>query len=173
MSEKQICDKAQELVNISIKLHNKKNPKDQDLVSFFKEHLKELYNTEYCDSIICKYCYYLAKAGYEIKLDNKRFEIIDYNSDEYMEYTSKIINERPKNYNELQNVARITAQKIIKMYQSKKYCNHSYKEYLENSLPKSKYTNREKVIIEVGIIHHITHKNYDIDSTSPLILSKF
>lgn len=73
MTEKQICDKAKELVNISIELHIKKTLKNYDLLSFFKEHLKELYDTDYCNIIISKYCYYLGKARYEIKLDNKRF----------------------------------------------------------------------------------------------------
>ena len=173
MTEKQICNKANELVEISINLYNKKTLKNYDLLSFFKEYLNDLYDSEYYDCIISKYCSYLAKAGYEIRIDTDKFDIIDYNSNEYSEYILKLISKRPKNYNELQNVARITAQKIISMYQSKKYCNQSFKDYLEYTIPKSKYTNNEKVIIEVGVVHHITHKHYDIYNTSPLVLNKF
>ena len=173
MTEKQICNKANELVEISINLHNKKSLKKYDLLSFFKEYLKDLYDSEYCNCIISKYCSYLAKAGYEIRIDTDKFDIIDYNSNEYIKYTLDLISKRPKNYNELQNVARITAQKIISMYQSKKFCNQSFKDYLENTIPKSQYTNRERIIIEVGTVHHITHKHYDIDNTDPLVLSKF
>ena len=36
MTEKQICNKANELVEISINLHNKKSLKKYDLLSFFK-----------------------------------------------------------------------------------------------------------------------------------------
>lgn len=173
MTEQQINLEAKKLVKTSIELHKKKILGKVDLLSFFKEHLKELYDSEYYNYIIMKYCSLLAQAGYEIMIDTDHFDIIDYNSDEYYRYVDELLSKRPKNYDKLQEETKFAAQKIIKLYKSKKYVDKSFQDYLDYTMPKSKYNNREKSIIEVSAIHFITHANYDINSTNPLILSKF
>lgn len=173
MNQTQINKIASQLVETTINLHNKKTLSKYSLNNFFKEYLKDYLKEDYYNSIIIKYCSVLAKRGYEIMLDTERFEIIDYNSYEYENYVNKILESLPKNYDELQRVAKKTAEKIIKRYNSKKYINYSFKDYLESSIPNSNYTSQELVSIEVGTVHFITQYYYDINNTNPLILSKF
>lgn len=172
MTEKQVYNKARELVNITIDLHKKKLLGKTSLLKFFKEHLKELYDSKYCNHIIKQYCRLLAETGYEIMIDTDHFDIINYYSYKYQKYTNELLSKRPKNYDELQEVAKLSATKIIKMYKSKKYINQSFQTYLDNVIPQ-KYTSIEKTTIEVGTVHYITENYYDIDNTSPLVLSKF
>lgn len=173
MTEKQINEKARKLVKTSIELHKKKLLGKITLLDFFKEHLKDLYDSKYYNRIIIKYCSLLAQAGYEIMIDTDYFNIINYDSYEYQLYTEKLLSKRPKNYDELQREAKIIAQKIITLYKSKTYIDKSFQDYLNYTIPKSKYNNHERIIIEVNAVSHLTHKHYDIDNTNPLVLSKF
>lgn len=173
MTERQVNQEARKLVKTSIELHKKKLLGKTDLLSFFKEHLKDLYNTEYYNSIIIKYCNLLSIAGYEIMIDTEHFDIIDYNSYEYEKYVDELLSKRPKNYNKLQEEAKLTAQRIIKLYKSKTYADKSFQDYLDCTIPKSKYSKRERLIIEINAVSQLTYKHYDIDNTNPLILSKF
>ena len=173
MTERQVNQEARKLVKTSIELHKKKLLGKTDLLSFFKEHLKDLYNTEYYNSIIIQYGSLLAKAGYEIMIDTEYFDIIDYNSYEYEKYVDELLSKRPKNYNKLQEEAKLTALKIIKLYKSKTYQDKSFQDYLDYTIPKSKYNKRERLIIETNAVSQLTYKHYDIDNTNPLILSKF
>ncbi len=173
MTEKQINEKARKLVKTSIELHKKKLLGKITLLDFFKEHLKDLYDSKYYNRIIIKYCSLLAKAGYEIMIDTEHFDIIDYNSYEYEKYVDELLSKRPKNYNKLQEEAKLTALKIIKLYKSKTYQDKSFQDYLDYTIPKSKHNKRERLIIETNAVSQLTYKHYDIDNTNPLILSKF
>ena len=173
MTEREINEEARKLVKTSIELHKKELLGKTDLLSFFKEHLKDLYNTEYYNSIIIKYCSLLSTAGYEIMIDTDHFNIINYNSYEYQKYVDDLLSKRPKNYDKLKEEAKIVAKKIIKLYKSKTYADKSFQDYLDNIIQISKYNSREKSIIEVNAVHYITQAKYDIDSTTPLVLSKF
>lgn len=173
MTDKQITQIARKLVKTSIQYHKKGKLGKKDMLTFFKEELNELYDSDYYNYIIMQYCSLLAQSGYEIMIDTDHFDIIDYNSYEYERYVDDLLSKRPKNYEKLQEEAKIAAQKIIKLYKSKKYVDKSFKDYLSYTMPKSKYSSREKSIIEVNAIHFITHANYDINSTNPLVLSKF
>lgn len=129
-------------------------------------------NNEIYYSIIIEYCRLLAESGYEIKIDTDNFDIMDYNSMDYELYIESILNKLPKNYDELQNIAKQTASKIIKRYKSKKYINQSFQKYLDSVIPE-KYTLQEKITIEVSTVHYITQNYYDISNTDPFILNKF
>ena len=173
MTETKIIEEAKKLVKTSIEFHKKELLGKTDLLSFFKEHLKDLYNSEYYNSIIIKYCSLLAQSGYEIMIDTDHFDIINYNSYEYQRYVDDLLSKRPKNYDKLKEEAKIVAQQIIKLYKSKTYIDKSFQDYLDNIIQTSKYNSREKSIIEVNAVHYITHAKYDINSTNPLVLSKF
>lgn len=173
MTDKQITQIARKLVKTSIQYHKKGKLGKKDMLTFFKEELNELYDSDYYNYIIMQYCSLLAQSGYEIMIDTDHFDIIDYNSYEYERYVDELLSKRPKNYNKLQEEAKLTAKKIIRLYKSKTYQDKSFKDYLEYTMPKTKYNSREKSIIEVNAIHFITHANYDINDTNPLVLSKF
>lgn len=173
MTEKQINEKARKPVKTSIELHKKKLLGKNDLLSFFKEHLKDLYNLEYYKSIIIQYGNLLAKAGYEIMIDTDHVYIIDYNSYEYEIYVDELLSKRPKIYNKLREETKQTELKIIKLYKNKTYQDKSFQDYLDYTIPKSKYNKRERIIIETNAIIQSTYKHSDIDNTNPLILSKF
>lgn len=173
MTETKIIEEAKKLVKTSIELHKKELLGRTDLLSFFKEHLKDLYNTEYYNSIIIKYCSLLSTAGYEIMIDTDHFNIINYNSYEYQKYVDELLSKRPKNYDKLKEEAKLTAQRIIKLYKSKTYVDKSFQDYLNYTIPKSKYSKRERLIIETNAVSQLTYKHYDIDNTNPLVLSKF
>lgn len=173
MTETKIIEEAKKLVKTSIELHKKELLGRTDLLSFFKEHLKDLYNTEYYNSIIIKYCNLLSIAGYEIMIDTDHFNIINYNSYEYQRYVDDLLSKRPKNYDKLKEEAKLTALKIIKLYKSKTYQDKSFQDYLDYTIPKSKYNKRERLIIETNAVSQLTYKHYDIDNTNPLVLSKF
>lgn len=96
MTERQVNQEARKLVKTSIELHKKKLLGKTDLLSFFKEHLKDLYNTEYYNSIIIKYCNLLSTVGYEIMIDTDHFNIINYNSYEYQRYVDDLLSKHHK-----------------------------------------------------------------------------
>lgn len=173
MTETKIIEEAKKLVKTSIELHKKELLGKTDLLSFFKEHLKDLYDSEHYNSIIIKYCNLLATAGYEIMIDTEHFDIIDYNSYEYEKYVDDLLSKRPKNYDKLKEEAKLTAQRIIKLYKSKTYTDKSFQDYLDYTIPKSKYNKRERLIIETNAVSQLTYKHYDINNTNPLVLSKF
>lgn len=172
MNKKQVVVIAKKLVNTSIGLHKKKKLSKYSLNQFFNSYLKEFIDTDYYNYIIHEYCRILAEKGYEIKIDTEHFDIINFNSREYKFYIEELLSKLPKNYDELQKVAKLSATKIIKMYKTKKYINQSFQEYLDNVIP-IKYTSKEKTTIQVGTVHYLTQNYYDIDNTNPLVLNKF
>ena len=102
-------------------------------------------------------------------IDTEHFDIIDYNSYEYEKYVDELLSKRPKNYNKLQEEAKLTALKIIKLYKSKTYQDKSFQDYLDYTIPKSKYNKRERLIIEINAVSQLTYKHYDIDYVKPLV----
>ena len=173
MTDKQITQMARKLVKTSIQYHKKGKLGKKDMLTFFKEELNELYDSDYYNYIIMQYCSLLAQSGYEIMIDTDHFDIIDYNSYEYERYVDELLRKRPKNYNKLQEEAKLTAQKIIRLYKSKTYQDKSFQDYLDYTIPKSIYNKRERIIIETNAVSQLTYKHYDIDNTNPLVLSKF
>ena len=62
-----------------------------NVIDFF-EQLDMGINEKDYNKFLIYYCRILSKKGYEIKIDTNLFDIIDYNSDEYIDYWEKIHN---------------------------------------------------------------------------------
>jgi len=90
MRQNKIVESAKLLVDITIKKHKEGLLGKERMSKFIKKHLpKEIKSNDY-DKILHLYNKHLAKKGYEIKKDIIKFDIIDYNSDEYQLYIKEI-----------------------------------------------------------------------------------
>lgn len=83
MKRNETLEYARLLVDITINKHKKKLLGKETMSTFMKSNLpSELKLNDY-NKILHLYNKYLAKAGYEIRKDITKFDIIDYNSNEY------------------------------------------------------------------------------------------
>lgn len=90
MKEDTLIKIAETLVKITIRKHKDKLLGTENMSNFIKNNLPieiEIYDY---NSILHLYNKYLAKEGYEIKKDITRFDIINYNSEEYQLYINKL-----------------------------------------------------------------------------------
>ena len=89
MKETLLIEAAKSLVEITIKKHKEKLLGKEKMSIFIKNNLKEKLTEENHNKILHLYNRYLAKKGYEIKKDITKFDIINYNSEEYELYMNK------------------------------------------------------------------------------------
>jgi len=92
MKEDTLIKLAETLVKITIRKHKDKLLGTENMSNFIKNNLPmgiEIYDY---NSILHLYNKYLAKEGYEIKKDISRFDIINYNTEEYILYISSLSN---------------------------------------------------------------------------------
>lgn len=174
MSYKQIESKAMDLVNITIEQHNQNKLGKETMKDFFENNLGiNSSNKNYYD-ILCLYPGYLAQAGYEIKIGTQYFDVIDYTSDEYEYYCYEKYKKQPSNYNELQNISKKLAKKIIHIYRfDKSFKEKDYNEYCSTLLSTLNNNKKEKNIILANIPTYLAKQCYSILETNPLILGKF
>lgn len=174
MNYKQIESKAMDLVNITISQHNQNQLGKETMKDFCENNLGINSNNNNYYDILCLYPSYLARAGYEIKRGTQYFEIIDYTSPEYEDYCQKNDKKLPSNYNELQNISKKLAKKIIYIYRfNKNFREKNYNDYCSYVLSTLKISKREKITILAGIPTYLARQYYSILETKPLILSKF
>lgn len=170
MKVKKVNEIASNLVEKTIKLHKQNKLNNKSLIVYLNDELSD-YDQDYYYLILNYFCKYLSENGYEIKSDTNHFDIINYNSNEYIEYINLLRRNLPKNYNELRIKSIKYCDNLIAKY-SKDTIKHSYTEYLNSVIPNT-YDENEKAIIEVNIVSRITEKHYDICRTEPLLLEKF
>lgn len=92
MKEKEIINVAKRLVNITITKHNENTLGNEKISTFIKRNLpKNIKESDY-NNILHLYNKFLAKEGYEIRKDITKFDIINYNKEEYLLYISSLIN---------------------------------------------------------------------------------
>lgn len=89
--KEQIISKSNELVDLCINYHKKGMLGKMNIIDFFEQLDMGINENDYNKILIC-YCRILSKKGYEIKFNTNLFDIINYNSDEYIDYWEKIIN---------------------------------------------------------------------------------
>ena len=89
MTEKSLIELTQRLIAITIKKHKQKLLGKDNMSTFIKNNIDKNITEENYNKILHLYNNYLAKEGYEIKKDITKFDIINYNSEEYNEYLSK------------------------------------------------------------------------------------
>lgn len=89
MKEETLNDIAKKLVHITIEKHKDKKLCKEKMSTFIKNNLPIGIEINEYNSILHLYNKYLAKEGYEIKKDITKFDIINYNTEEYQTYTSK------------------------------------------------------------------------------------
>ena len=81
-----IKKEAKALVDLTIKMHKEKLLGKEKLSTFIKNNLtKELEDNDY-NELLHYYNRFLSEEGYEIKQDIKKFDIINYTSEEYENY---------------------------------------------------------------------------------------
>ena len=81
---------ARKLVNITIEKHNNNLLGREKMSSFINNILSIQITNKERNYIMYMYSRYLAKEGYEITRDINKFDIIDYNSEEYQIYINNI-----------------------------------------------------------------------------------
>lgn len=89
MKEEILIETSKSLVDITIEKHKKRLLGRETMSTFIKNNLNTNINEEQYNQILHLYSRYLAKEGYEIKKDITKFDIINYNSEEYQEYINK------------------------------------------------------------------------------------
>lgn len=89
MKKEILIEKAKRLVCITIEKHKQKLLGREKMSTFIKNNLNKDITEEHYNKILHLYNKYLAKAGYEIRKDINKFDIINYNSEEYLEYIRK------------------------------------------------------------------------------------
>lgn len=89
MKKSLLIEAAKSLVEITIKKHKEKLLGRENMSIFIKKNLKEKLTEENYNKILHLYNRYLASKGYEIKKDITKFDVINYNSEEYELYINK------------------------------------------------------------------------------------
>lgn len=90
MKETEVIAYAKYLVDITIQKHKEKLLGKEKMSKFIKDNLTyNIIDKDY-NNILHLYNKYLAKEGYEIKKDITKFDIIDYNSEEYNLYINNL-----------------------------------------------------------------------------------
>lgn len=89
MTEMELIQIAEKLVDITIKKHKQKLLGKENMSIFIKNNLNKNVTEEDYTKMLHIYNKYLAKKGYEINKDITKFDIINYNSEEYQAYLSK------------------------------------------------------------------------------------
>ena len=90
MKEETLIKMAESLVEITIQKHKNKLLATNNMSNFIKNNLPIGIEIKDYNSILHLYNKYLAKEGYEIKKDITKFDIINYNSEEYQLYIKKL-----------------------------------------------------------------------------------
>lgn len=90
MEQEKIIEYAKSLADITIKKHKEKMLGKERMSKFLKDNLTKEAKDIYYNEILHLYNKYLAKEGYEIKKDINNFDIINYNSDEYLLYVEEM-----------------------------------------------------------------------------------
>ena len=88
MKEETLIEVAKTLVKVTIEKHTEKKLGKQNMSTFIKNNLPIGIGINDYNSILHLYNKCLAKEGYEIKKDITKFDIINYNSEEYQLYIS-------------------------------------------------------------------------------------
>ena len=86
MKREMIIKEANNLVNITIDMHDKGLLGKEKMSTFIKKYIDNKISYDDYNEILHIYNRLLAEAGYEIKMDICHFDIIDYNSKEYEIY---------------------------------------------------------------------------------------
>ena len=89
MKEQSLIEISKRLVYITIEKHKQKLLGRENMSTFIKNNINKNITEEKYNKILHLYSGYLAKEGYEIKNDITKFDIINYNSEEYQEHISK------------------------------------------------------------------------------------
>lgn len=90
MKDTLIKKEAKVLVDLTINMHKEKILGKEKLSKFIKSNItKKLEETEY-NKLLHYYNRYLTEEGYEIKPNIRKFDIIDYTSEEYEHYISNM-----------------------------------------------------------------------------------
>ena len=89
MKEQSLIEVSQILVKITIEKHKQKLLGKEKMSTFIKNNLNKNITEEQYNQILHLYSKYLSKEGYEIKKDITKFDIINYNSEEYQICISK------------------------------------------------------------------------------------
>lgn len=90
MKEETLIKMAETLVKITIRKHKDKLLGTENMSNFIKNNLPIGMEVDDYNSILHLYNKYLAKEGYEIKKDISKFDIINYNTEEYNLYINKL-----------------------------------------------------------------------------------
>lgn len=92
MEEEILIKIAKTLVDITIYKHKQKLLGKENISTFIRNNLSiEIEKTDY-NHLLQLYNKYLAKEGYEIKKDINTFDIINYNTEDYLLYISSLLN---------------------------------------------------------------------------------
>lgn len=89
MKQEELVEYSKLLVDITIQKHKEKLLGKENMSNFIKSNLPTNIKKSDYNNILHQYNKYLAKEGYEIKKDINKFDIIDYDSEEYQIYISK------------------------------------------------------------------------------------
>ena len=89
MKEETLIKMSKKLVDITIQKHKDQLLGKENMSTFIKNNLPTGIEINDYNSILHLYNKFLAEKGYEIKKDITKFDIINYNSEEYQLYISK------------------------------------------------------------------------------------
>lgn len=170
MTIEEVKEAASNIVEEIIILHKENKLGNKELITYLDDSIEKYDKNDYY-LILNYFCKHLSKEGYEIMRDTNHFDIIDYNSSEYIDYINLLERDLPKNYNKLRTKSIKYADDLIDKYDKDKV-KLSYIKYLNSVIPDT-YDDNESAIIEVGIVSRITKRHYDIRSTDPFELKKF
>lgn len=89
MKEQSLIEVSKRLAYITIEKHKQKLLGKENMSAFIKNYLNKDITEEHYNKILHLYSKYLSKEGYEIRKNITKFDIINYNSEEYKEYINK------------------------------------------------------------------------------------
>ncbi len=89
MQDETLIKIAKTLVDITIQKHNQKLLGKENMSTFINSNLPIGIEINDYNKILHLYNKYLSKEGYEIKKDITKFDIINYNTEEYQVYINK------------------------------------------------------------------------------------
>lgn len=89
MEEKKLIKITKRLVDITIEKHRHNLLGKENMSTFIKNNLPIKIGINDYNNILHLYNRYLAQAGYEIKKNINKFDIINYNTEEYYVYINK------------------------------------------------------------------------------------
>ena len=110
----------------------------------------------------------LAKDGYEIKINIDKFDIVNFNTDEYKQYLYELKKLELNNKIQLEKEAKILTKDLLKLYDNKK----NLKDILKILFKNKNYSQKEENFLRIHIINNLTTMGYYIENIEPLQLKK-